>query len=309
LKPAISPNKRQYWFRLLTFFILTLAVVLAGLPALLGALFMLGLLYVPCAESASTPADVGLAARPVTISAQAGGQFKGYFIPGSNGATIIIPPSFSGGRNSRLPYAAMLARHGFNIFIFESRRCAGMGPLSLGYDEVSEVADALNYLLTQPNVDPQKIGVYGFSSAGATAVMAAAQMPQLCAVVAEGGYGDFADETLTYGGNDPLNIYFMALFQGAARLTYRLVIGHSIDHLSPVSAIHHIAPRPILLIYGSREVSLPGARRQQAAAGHKAQLWVVNGAGHGNYLAIAPQEYETRIAAFFEESLLKQPCG
>jgi len=51
-------------------------------------------------------------------------------------------------------------------------------------------------------------------------------------------------------------------------------------------------------------VSLPGARRQQQAAGDNAQLWVVDGAGHGNYSAVAPQAYEARIISFFNKALL-----
>ena len=54
-----------------------------------------------------------------------------------------MPPPFTSGRNVRLPEMEMLARHGYSVLMFESRRCAGLGPLSLGYKEVDEVADAL----------------------------------------------------------------------------------------------------------------------------------------------------------------------
>ncbi len=311
LKPATPPDNRytrRYWFRLGTFFAVTLTLAIAGVPALLGALSMLGLLYAPCGAGRTTPADYGYPAESVTLQARAGGSFRGYFVPGPNGATVIMPPPFAGGRNSRLDEMEILARHGYAVFMFESRRCAGMGPLSLGYQEVDEVADALDYLLARPDVDPDRIGVYGFSSAGATSVMAAARLPQLKAVIAEGGYGDFSVNALGHDrGQGLLTAYFLPPFRQSARMTYRLITGHSIDHLSPVSVIHQIAPRPILLIYGSREVSLPGARRQQAAAGDNARLWVVKGAGHGNYLSIAPEEYEQRIVTFFDESLLENP--
>jgi fermentation-respiration switch protein FrsA (DUF1100 family) len=289
---------------LLSWFILTLVVVLPATPLVLGFLMIWGLIYPPCAEAGLAPGDFGFTYEDVTLSARAGGSFRGYFVPGSNRAAIIVVPAFNSGRAGRLREAMLLARHGYSVFTFESRRCAGMGGLSLGYKEVDEVADALDYLQARPEVDPQRIGVYGFSSAGATAIMATARLPQLRAVVAEGGYGDFPEETLTPAADrSGLGGYFQTTFFWSARQFYGLMTGMDINLLSPVDVIGRISPRPILLIYGSREVSLIGGQRQQAAAGKNAELWVVEGAGHGNYFDVAPQEYETRLATFFDRSL------
>lgn len=303
--PSDSQPNPKYWLRLTVFFLVSLTIALLGTPLVLGALSMVGLLYVPCSQTAATPADYGYQPQTVTLPARAGGHFKGYFIPGSNGAAIIMPPHYSSGRSVRLPEMDILARRGYAIFMFESRRCAGMGPLSLGYSEVDEVADALDYLLSRDDVDPHRIGIYGFSSAGATAIMAAARLPQLKAVVAEGGYGDFVDNALGQHNGEGLIAYFLPLFRWSSRQTYRWVTGVEIDNLSPVSVINQIAPRPILLVYGSTEVSLPGGRRQKEAAGSNASLWVVAGAGHGNYLSVAGAEYEGRIVSFFNQALLQ----
>ena len=282
-----------------------MALALLSLPALLGSLFMLGLLYGPCGESCLTPADYGYSAEAITVRARSGGSFQGYFIPGANGATIIMPPPLNSGRSVRLPEAAILARHGYAIFMFESRRCAGMGPLTLGYREVDDVADALDYLATRPDVNPNRIGIHGFSSAGATSVMAAARLPKLRAVVAEGGYGDFIQNSFNRHTDDILTVYFLTLFRWAIGETYRLVTGLDINQLSPVSVIGEIEPRPVLLIYGTRETSLAGGRQQKAAAGDNAQLWIVEGAGHGNYLSVAPEAYEERVVTFFDKALLE----
>jgi hypothetical protein len=307
LKLTIPPQKAQYWrywLRLAIFFTVTLVIALACLPLTLGALFMAGLLHTPCAESRMSPADYSLSAESVSVPSQAGGAFRGYFIPGSNGATIIMPPPLASGRSVRLPQAAMLARHGYAIFLFESRRCANLGPLSLGYREVDDVTDAVDYLVARQDVDPDRIGIHGFSSAGATSIMATARLPVIRAVVAEGGYGHFADSALGSPGENVLTDYFLALYRWATLETYRRITGLDVERLSPVSVIEQIAPRPILLIYGSLEVSLPGGRRQYVAAGSNAQLWVVAGAGHGNYMSVAPEAYESRIVTFFDKALL-----
>jgi len=33
------------------------------------------------------------------------------------------------------------------------------------------------------------------------------------------------------------------------------------------------------------------------------ELWVVHGARHGDYLSVAPAEYEARVVAFLERAL------
>jgi dipeptidyl aminopeptidase/acylaminoacyl peptidase len=197
----------------------------------------------------------------------------------------------------------VLSRNGYAVFIFESRRCAGMGPLSLGYQEMNEVADALDYLLTREDVDPNRIGIQGFSSAGATAIMATARLPTLRAVVAEGGYSNFFENALGTASSDGPFAYFEAIYRWSTKSIYRWGTGIDIHQLSPVEVIGDIAPRPILLIYGSQEVSLPGGRKQKMAAGDNARLWVVEGAGHGNYLDVAPEEYERRVVTFFDDAL------
>ena len=72
--------------------------------------------------------------------------------------------------------------------------------------------------------------------------------------------------------------------------------------LSPVSVIGEIAPRPILLIYGTNEPALYGARLELAAAGPNAELWEVEGAVHGNYQYVAPEEFEQRVIAFYNRA-------
>ena len=301
--PAPTAPSRRRTLRRVSLLLGLIVLAVLGIPACLGFVTTYALLHPPCSASAATPGDYGHAWEDITLTARAtGDSIAGYFIPGSNGAAIIIPPPYAGGRGSRLHEADVLVRHGYAVLTYDSRRCAGMGALSLGYQEVDEVADALDYLRGRDDVDPGRIGLLGFSSAGATSIMAAARLPEIRAVVAEGGYGDLAGGQIGIGdsGDNPLT----ALYKHTIALSYRLITGDSIDQLSPIDVIGQIAPRPILLIYGSRETSLPGAREQQGAAGPNAALWVVEGAGHGNYLETAPDEYEARVIAFFDAALL-----
>lgn len=295
----------KYWFRLLAWLLSILIGLMLACPFLSGVGLTLALLYAPCGDSGVTPAAFDINAwEDVTLDASAGGRFKGYFLSGENGRAVIIPPAAASGRGNALADAALLHQHGYSVFVFDSRRCAeNMGPMSLGYQEVNEVADALTYVSSRPEVDPDQIGIMGFSSAGATAVMAAARFPELRAVVAMGGYGDFFPDTMGTVPSTALEAFIVNSTRIAMPWTYRFVIGSSITTLNPVGVIDEIAPRPILLIYGTEEISLPSGRAQLAAAGDNATLWLVEGAGHGNYQRIAPEAYEQRVVDFFDRAL------
>jgi dipeptidyl aminopeptidase/acylaminoacyl peptidase len=280
--------------------LVALTVVLV--PVVAGFLTTYVLLYAPCGADDTTPRDFGDSWEDVTFRARSGDSVRAFFIPGANGATIIIPPTTRDGRGNRLHLAHLFRQHGYAVLTFDSRRCADMGPLSLGYKEADDIGDALAYLIGREDVDRNRIGVSGFSSAGAAAMMAAARYSDLRAVIAEGGYGDFAEGAVGIGQDR--GTILEKIYKWSIGTSYRLITGLDIDLLSPLDVAAQIRPRPILLIYGSIEGSLAGARLQQAAAGDNADLWVVEGAGHGGYLAVAPQEYEQRVIAFFDRALL-----
>lgn len=290
---------RAYWLRLLRLFVVALGFALVALPFLLGVLSLWALTHTPCFAGRS-PGD--LSYEDVSFPSARGIIQQGYFIPGDSGATIILVPAFGSGRGAELHYAAVFHNAGFNVLTMNSRVCTAQGWISLGYQEVEDVQAAYAYLLTRADVDPTRVGLHGYSSAGATSLMAMPRIPELRSVSAEGGYHDYA---AMLGVGTATN-FFDALYQLGATITYRLVTGDDITKLNPLDAIGQIGARPVLLVYGSREVSLPGARlmleraRQNAVP---AELWVVEGAGHGQYLSIAPDEFVRRVVGFHQAAL------
>ncbi len=303
--PSPKPNlrTRRYWFRLIRLFVVALVTALFLLPTALGALGAWALTHPGCFLGA-TAAEHGFEHyEEVSFPSTRGITQQGYFFPGDNGATLIVVPAYSSGRGAELHYADVFHHAGFNVLSINSRTCTSRGLHSLGYQEVEDVEAAYAYLSTRPDVNPERVSLHGFSSAGATSLMAAAQMPRIRSVTAEGGYHDFA---AMLGVENP-RTFFDRLFTFGATISYTLITGDDIGKLNPLDAIGQIAPRPVLLIYGSEEVSLPGARLMLERAvqnGVDAQLWVVDGAGHGNYLSIAPDEYVQRVVAFHSAALL-----
>ncbi len=291
--PRALRQRLTFVLRATLFALLALSIVT---PLLMGVSFMAVLTRPGCGGEVVPPMPY----ESVTFrSREFDAPTPAYFIPGRGVATVIVIPTGSAGRGDRMPEIAVYHAAGFNVLTYSSRVCIGNGSANtLGYKEAQQVGDALTYLSSRTDIDG--IAVHGFSAGGAAAVMAAAQFPSIQAVVAEGGYHDFAAEV---DADAPNTLWFAPLFRLGVRLGYRLTTGNDLSILSPVSVIGQIAPRPILLIYGTNEPGLPGARLQLAAAGSNAQLWEVPGAGHGNYSDVAGDEYRERVSDFMKQAL------
>jgi dienelactone hydrolase len=299
-------GSRRYWLRLLSLVVILTVLPIILLPTGIGALSMWMLTHPGCGDGANNPS---VTFRHIEIPSRFGKPYRGFFIPGTNGATVVVPPPYNSGRGGMLPEASLIAADGFNVLVFESRLCSGRSATSLGYAEVEDVGAVLDYLKNNAadlGVDTDKIALHGFSSAGATSTMAAARYSEIAAVLAEGGYHDM--ERFLVNPQSTNTLEAMMVF--GSRLTYRLTTGYDVSVLSPLDAITHISPRPIFLVYGTKEPSLSGARQQFAAvkAAHPdapIQLWEVPNATHGGYLnAVGVDEYKRHVLPFYHCALL-----
>lgn len=282
-------------------FIVALIGVGLTMPTLVGAMFISALtMSFGCGDGVPPPVPYE---EVRFLSTESGTDYTpAYFVPGSgrDGAVVLIVPT-NQARGERA--FEWMAYHdaGYHVLTFTGRGCLS-GVNTLGYMEAFQVGDALAYLATRPDVDMNRVGAHGFSQAGAAALLAAARYPAVRGVVAQGGYHDFGDELDNNTASERLGI-LGGLFNFGGRFAYRLRTGWDVGVLSPISVIGQIAPRHILLVYGTDEPGLRGARLQLAAAGENAELWEVNGAGHGDYVMVAGDEYARRVVAFMDRAL------
>jgi dienelactone hydrolase len=230
-----------------------------------------------------------------------------YFVPAatpSDGGTVIALPT-GVARGDRAHEWIAYHQAGYHVLTFTGRGCL-TGVNALGGLEALQVGDALAYLRTRTDVDMTRIGAHGFSQGGAAAIMAAGRYPDVRAIVAQGGYADFPDEIAHNVEATRLGV-LSGLFVFGSHLGYQARVGQDISVLSPITAIPNIAPRPILLIYGTDEPGLRGAMQQVDAAnraGGRAELWTIDGAGHGGYVGAAGAAlYAARVAAFMDAAL------
>jgi dipeptidyl aminopeptidase/acylaminoacyl peptidase len=295
---------RCYWMNIARFVALCAAL---GLVVLFAHLVVMGVrlarhgLHPARLPLDRSPREVGIEHYQDVFFVTADGlTLRGWYVPSQNGAAVILGHGHAANRTQLLPEATILARHGYGVLLFDWRAHGESegDTTTLGDRERQDLDAAIDLVATRPEVDPERIGALGFSMGAATVTLSAAHDPRLRAVVVEAAYPTLREE---------VRFFFRAipLVGPIATLWSQLETGSDLDAARPVDEICAISPRPLLLIYGTDDGEVPpgSAHSMFAAACEPKALWLVEGAGHGGYLQVVPQEYERRLVAFFDEAL------
>ena len=265
----------------------------------------------PTALGDETPHDRGLPYDPAEFTTEDGVTLYGWYLPSQNGAAVVLAHGAGSTRSAVLDQAAVLARAGYGVLLFDARGHGESGgrAMDFGWFGDSDIGAAVTYLVGRPGVNAGRIAAIGLSMGGEQAIGAAAGDPRLQGVVAEGAPGRTAADkswlSEEYGfrgwvqeGVDHL-IYWCADLLTSAR-----------PPLSLRDAAARMAPRPLLLITaGDVPDERLAAEHVQAAAPATVQVWDVPGAGHTSGLATAPDEWANRVLAFLDGLLLKAAEG
>jgi uncharacterized protein len=237
----------------------------------------------------------------VRLKTEDGLTIQAWFYPSQNGAALLSLGGVGGSLGSSLPPVGVLLNAGYGVLQIEGRACAQPPRVvTLGGNELLDAQAGLEFLLDREDVDPQRIGVFGFSMGGVTSLRLAARQPQIKAVVAEGGYDQLGRHITQPGAQLSLP---RKIFLYTVAGSFWLQTGINPWSISPLDDISAIAPRPVMLIYGEHEIQRGGGLLQYQAAGEPKTLWVVAGGDHGSNFSLDPQEYNRRVLEFFERTL------
>ncbi len=238
-------------------------------------------------------ADAGL---PGIVEVEPGSpQVRGWFVPARNRVTVILTHGAGADRAQVLPEARALVERGFGVLLFDwPGHGESAGEVHWQEGERRALGAAIDWLVARPDVDARRLGVLGFSMGGYVVAQVAAVDPRLRAVALAGTPPDVAEQSgWMFGGYGPLSRLpaRWALARGGLRL----------DETQPRAAVAAIAPRPVLIIAGTTDHTVPiaMARELHAAARDPKDLLVVEGADHGQYDAVAPAAYRAKLLAFF----------
>ncbi len=305
MKPITSPKRGcKYWLRLL------------GVALVWGMLLLyvgyLGVWVYATARPARTsvccitPADLGFDYEKVTLTTADGVALSGWYIPSQNQAAVILLHGYGGNRVEMVKRAGLLAEHGYGALLYDQRANGeSEGEFrSFGWADVDDVPAALEFLARREDVDPERVGILGFSQGGQIALRATAASDHIRAVVAEEpGFSTLQDLPRMSAFKDRWIVFNYWL--GFIGLEWYTGVR---DPSGVVEGLPRIAPRPVMLIAtGSSED--PGCwlvRHFYDKASDPKRWWHVPQAGHGRVPDVCADEYKERIVDFFNDSLLPE---
>jgi dienelactone hydrolase len=177
--------------------------------------------------------------------------------------------------------------------------------MDLGWWGERDAAAAVDFLLEQPAVVSDRVGLLGLSMGGEEAIGAAGADPRVRAVVAEGATNRVASDKGyldAYGARGHLQ-------QAIDEVTYA-VAGLLTPAPEPaplresvVAAAERGTPS-LLIAAGDVETERLAAERLERAAPDAVEVWTVPGSGHVQGLRTAPEEWTRRVVAFLDVALL-----
>jgi fermentation-respiration switch protein FrsA (DUF1100 family) len=291
----------QYWTRLLLSAILFLLIISAAMLVW----FSYGQAMAYLHPARQTASGTFLQAneiefQEIELLTEDNVRLSAWYTPphASRGAIILVAHGY-GDKRAEVIHR-LFASHGYGVIAWDFRAHGeSQGEFSsLGYYETLDAKAALDFALAQPGVE--HVGAWGGSMGAVTLIRAAAQYPEIEALIADSPFVTLEEEMELRVPFLPVRalIHFFATQES----------GVTPDQVRPVDDITRISPRPIFIIQGMGDTMVPldSAQRLYDAAGEPRQLWLENNVGHLGMYAQHEAVYIERVIGFFEEYLIEK---
>ncbi|MFT7513949.1 MAG: fermentation-respiration switch protein FrsA (DUF1100 family) [Candidatus Omnitrophota bacterium] len=236
--------------------------------------------------------------EPVEFFSRDKTRLKGWYIPAvteTPKGTIVHFHGNTGSMSDNLAFVDWVPDAGYNLFMFDYR---GFGQ-SEGKITRRGVFDdsraALNYVGTRPDVDRNRIVVFGQSLGGANAlaVLGRFEYPEVQAIVIDSAFYSYRSVAEDQVGKNS------KIAWAKKPLSWLLVP----NQLSPGPVVHRIAPTPLLFFHGTddRVIHQSHGERLFARAREPKQWVSVEGGRHHHSFTRFRDENVARVQAFLDE--------
>jgi fermentation-respiration switch protein FrsA (DUF1100 family) len=258
--------------------------------------------HYPDPNDGKTPISYQLSFRWIDFTSPDGVRLKGWYIPaeGTARGTIIYCHGLNRTRVEMLPHAVFGHSLGYNGLLFDLRHqgMSGGAITTLGYQERLDVEGAVRYALEQEQA-ARPIVVWGVSMGAAAALLAAAERPDVAAVISDSSFDSFMD-TLRH---------HLKLFLHLPGFPIADEVGYWVawrGHFKPgdfdiASAVERIGDRPILFVAVEGDRRMPPSIAEKLYAHAQSllkKIVVLPGHRHGEGFNQAREPYEKAVTEF-----------
>ncbi len=239
----------------------------------------------------------------LSFTDRSGGEHDGWLLLGLRGAPVIILcHGYDSNRSYLLSLGSLLRDNHYNVYLFNFHGPKARESLSnLGPRQASDLQAAIETVTKQPDVNPNRVGLYGTSMGGYAALVAAEMNPKVKALIVDTTYStpermfDTQIEGLLGGSS--------RLFHGLTDTEFRLSLLRGESYAMPAN-LSKLANLPKLFISGHDNPSLAAmteALYEQAP--QPKQLLVMEHSQAGLASEAEKKEYEDQILNFFLQNL------
>ena len=246
------------------------------------------------------PSQFGLWHEEVTFTSADGTELSGWFLPARPPAqgTIIHFHGNAANITNHIYGVRWLPPRGFSVFLFDYRGYGASEGSPSREGAIEDGAAAIRYVRSRPDVDPNRLIVYGQSLGGALAVNALAEAGTagVKALVLEATFRSYR-ELIVLKMRDTL-----VLWPFQYPVAYLLFT----DHLSPEEALPALSTVPTLVIHGEADFTVPfaaGKRLFESVASPDRTFWAVGGAGHLGVFGNPGSFWRGRLIAYLRDRL------
>jgi fermentation-respiration switch protein FrsA (DUF1100 family) len=256
-----------------------------------------------------TPATFGAEYRDVEFQTADGVKISGWLLGSrSRQATIIYSHGLFRSRRELLQRAIDLWKLGYGALLYDSRNhgTSGPGRVSLGYHERLDAQAAIRFLRDEERTR-DRIVLFGISMGAATAMLAAAESPEVAAVISDSAFLSLKDTI------DHHVRAFLRLPSFPLANEVRFFIEQRADFdgskLDVVEAVRRIGDRPVLFISGASDRRMPpeiARKLYETCASPKKGLLIVDGPAteiHGHAYQAGPAAYVEKVDQFLRAGL------
>lgn len=253
--------------------------------------------------------DFALPVEEISFLSRDGTRLVGWLIPAPNGSApapgLVLSHGWARSRCELLPHANFLHHAGFAVLMFDYRyRGESDGDkITMGVRERGDLLAAIDALCARPEVDAERVGVFGMSLGGVIAVLVGARDQRVRTIVAECPFATH-EAIMTRS----LRHYFHLPSFPVAPLARWIIgqrLGEPLEHVEPLHFVHELSPRPVFIIACERDAVIGHEQTERLfhAAAEPKRFWLIPGADHARGWQATPAEYERRVLEFLRETL------